>query len=415
MISVQICFYDRIDNFLKWLKISEKLNEVEFIFYHNCNDLKISESWKKIANRYNVKYIQRENIGYDVGIFQEVCKQENNFDFLLWFTDDCIPTSTEFIDLMVNPFSDSSIGISCFEISKEIRPHIRTTGFAIRKEILNKIIFPSPKIKTKQECYVFEHGQNNLYLQILKMGFKAHEIEENIFWNPDSRKVKKIGIENLENDLNTFLGSPDVQVFSTAYNRYPQIISSLLCQTFKNISLCVCHDGKMDENIKRVYEMYGLKNIETEKRYNDFGHSLRKEFLKTDIKAKYLLITNEDNYLSPYFLEKAVEILEKHPDKIGAYCSMVHNYKPDGIGLTWKDKKQLKEIGHVIDGYGVIQGKPEQGFIDISSVLFRTQAAQAVEWNDFSHSGDWTYIKNIMESFGKDKLIKFDGIHLVHN
>lgn len=451
-IVIAVVVYDRIGNFIKWCKLargitrlcSYEMLEVEIRIIHNTDKPERSKHWKAISENYPVTYINRQNKGLDIGAFQEVCEMKmqawkNDFEFLIWFTDDCFPTSLDFISDFVNPFRDSeNVGMTCFEVSKQVRPHARTTGFCLRRETLSKITFPVPVITTKQDCYNFEHGANNLYLQILKLGLKVVEIERNIFYNVDSPKCKKQGLSNLQKDLYHLLygmPEPDVLIFATAYNRYPQIISSVACQKHENVKIKIWHDGKfLKYDVKEAFSYYydainlSYKEI-GETAQGNYGHHLKKKFLEEldESKSEYILITNEDNYISPYFISKAVEILEKFPDKIGAYCSgMVHNYMPGSTepppAKTWREKKlestQGKHMvdGHIVDGYGLIPCRIERGYIDISCMLFRTSVAKSIPWGDFSHSSDWDYIENIANAFGgKEKYISFPGIHLVHN
>ena len=441
-IVIAIVVFDRIGNFIKWCKLakifkSQFPNSLEIRIVHNCNDLAISEKWKSIADKFPVTYLRRKNVGLDIGVFQEVCKNslqgfEDNYSYLLWFTDDCFPTSLNFLNEFLNPFENEKVGLSCMEVSTEIRPHARTTGFCIRKETLEKIVFPVPTITTKQDCYSFEHGQNNFYLQLKKLGLEVKEIKENIFFNLDSKKIRKFGTEKALDNLYQLLynsDEPNALVFATAYNRYPQIISSVYSQRHCNNKLEIWHDGKLNAITKTFFEKYlGMDESKSvlavleigETARGNYGHHLKKEFLELfdDTESEYLVITNEDNYISPYFLEKAIEVLERFPDKVGAYCSgMVHNYKPDTTvkPMTWREKKAMTE-NHIVDGYGVIPTRIERGYIDIGALVLRSSVAKSIQWGDFSHSSDWDYIENIAKANGgKDKFISFPGVHFVHN
>lgn len=445
-ILICVVAYNRIGNFIKWCKLAKLIKfypgylnyGIEIRIIHNFENLTVVTHWKAVAANYPVTYIPRENVGLDIGVFQEVCKSDNGgilvpYDYLIWFTDDCLPTSLDFISDFVEPFEkNNSLGLICFEMSRQIRPHVRTTGFCLKRETLPKITFPVPKILTKKDCYDFEHGQKNLYLQIAKLGLTVKVIDKDIFCNTDSVKVKRYGFEKSQKDLYRLLygnEEPDVKIFSTAYSRYPQIVSSILTQKYQNLKLTIWHDGEISEVQYRLHQAYeNYKNLHEEKIYyveigeeakGNYGHHLKQEYLKqlalSANRSEYLLITNEDNYISPYMISKAVEALEKFPEKIGAYCSgMVHNYKPDDTPVTWREKKNMVD-GHVIDGYGLIPCKLERGYMDISCIVFRTDVALAVPWADYSHSSDWTYIENIMDAFGKDKFVSFPGIHLVHN
>lgn len=444
--KVVICVvvYDRIGNFIKWLKLAKKIQNrysdfepaygVEVRIIHHTDNPVLVDSWKKIAEKYPVTYLNRKNLGYDIGVLQSVCEInfrefEYDFDFIVWFTDDCFPTDINFLEEFGKPLKLSEkVGMTCFEISTQIRLHARTTGFCLRSETLAKISFPVPIVTTKQDCYAFEHGSHNLLLQIRKLGLEVVQLEGNNFYNPDSRRVKAYGLEKSLKNLYELLyrkEEPSALVFATAHNRYPQIISSVLCQKHQNVKVETWHNGKTDPYFKMVLDFYDnhstVKFVEIEEiPGNHYGHPVKKKFLETldASESEYILITNEDNYISPYFISKAVEVLERFPDKIGAYCNgMVHNYKPDQVSLTWRERKTLvANEGHIVDGYGLIPCKIERGYTDIGAILFRTEVAKSIPWDDTSHSADWTYIENIANAFGgKDKFVSFSGIHFVHN
>ena len=439
-IVIAVVVYDRIGNFIKWCKLAKLLksqlpDNLEVRIIHNFDKIETSNRWKKISENYPVTFIQRQDKGLDIGAFQEVCSSslkefKNDFDFLIWFTDDCFPTDLNFLNEFLNPFENEKVGMTCFEVSKHVRPHARTTGFCLRKDMLSKITFPVPVITTKQNCYAFEHGENNLYLQIKKLDFEVVQIERPIFYNPDSPKVKAQGLEKSLENLYKLLydcEEPIAFVFATAYNRYPQIISSVFCQFYFNTFLEIWYDGKANDVFKTFFKNYqslspSFKFLEIgETPQGNYGHHLKKQFLEKldDSESEYLLITNEDNYISPYFIQKAVEVLEKFPDKVGAYCTgMIHNYKSDTPirPVSWRKKKSQTVDGHIIDGYGLIPCKMERDYIDIGAVVLRTSVAKSISWGDFSHSSDWDYLENIANSFGgKDKFIAFPGIHFVHN
>ena len=105
---------------------------------------------------------------------------------------------------------------------------------------------------------------------------------------------------------------PDKQVtiVIVAYQRYdnlPIIIHSFLCQTLQNFKLLVIHDGpdaRMQALLQGFKSRYAdvLDFLITPVRYNDFGHSLREIGIGL-VDTPYLLLTNDDNYYAPPFLQ----------------------------------------------------------------------------------------------------------------
>ena len=103
---------------------------------------------------------------------------------------------------------------------------------------------------------------------------------------------------------------PQVTVVVVAYRRYdqlPVLIHSFLCQTLQNFKLQILHDGP-DERMAALLEDYRQRFPDridyafSPVRHNDYGHSLR-EWGIARAETPYILLTNDDNYYAPRFLE----------------------------------------------------------------------------------------------------------------
>lgn len=175
-IKIGLIVYDRLHNLQHWLycwKQCEKLN-AELVVIHTGED----ERFKELCLANGVTYVRRKNKGYDIGAFQDVCKERlegfpNDWDLLFWITDDTFPMRHDFLFQYAHKMLDNSIGISCMHLSREIRRHVRTTGFCIRKTLSKNLNFLAEPIITKGECYEFEHGLNNMLFQAERMGYKC--------------------------------------------------------------------------------------------------------------------------------------------------------------------------------------------------------------------------------------------------
>jgi hypothetical protein len=65
----------------------------------------------------------------------------------------------------------SDVTLPCYEISTEVKTHIRTTGFLVTKEVARKLIFPTDPIHNREDCYQFEHkSKTAFYEQVVAMG-----------------------------------------------------------------------------------------------------------------------------------------------------------------------------------------------------------------------------------------------------
>lgn len=181
-VVVAVVIYDRWENIGKWVNCWNVCNtgNSELVFINNNENAEYLfdafESNKKIT------VIHRKNIGYDIGTFQDVCKNRlhgfPDYDYLLWCTDDTIPMDKDFIQPFIDMIQRPRVGISCMQISLEYTRHVRTTGFCIAKSTAQKLRFPSDPITTREQCWHFEHRGKNLTLlsQIEAMRLRALQV-----------------------------------------------------------------------------------------------------------------------------------------------------------------------------------------------------------------------------------------------
>jgi hypothetical protein len=104
--------------------------------------------------------------------------------YLFWFTDDCMPMRKEFLRPFDEKIRIPNVGLvaQCYEPRPKeyggdaILPHIRTIGYALRREAADRLSFPTVGFE-KERPYLFEHGRKGFYEdhilnQVLKAGFK---------------------------------------------------------------------------------------------------------------------------------------------------------------------------------------------------------------------------------------------------
>lgn len=415
-IVVAIIVYNRLDNIKEWVrcwKMSET-HGVELYVIHNHNTRREKEAFRSFCDKQGIAYIPRQNIGMDIGAFQDVCRGRlngfpNEWDYLFWATDDTLPMSKYFL----NPFigaMDKNVGVACLEISSQVKTHIRTGAFMIDQETASRLTFPVDTVKTKEDCYQFEHrSKTAFYEQVINMGKKAvqtGDLAKGTLWDTGHR----IHLKRQEERFRAFTktGNDSVLFIATIYNSYPQIISSLICQTSKKWELLLMHDGKNETGIDKIVKDANdprITYIESASRKGKWGHPMRKQALediatgniKTD--CGFIVITNSDNYYVPLFVEKMLEGFTN--DAVATYCSsFVHGYnspQPDG------DHR-----------FGVLQTKIELGHIDCGGVMVRKEVACDVGWRDLSIYSDWSYFSDIVKKHGKEKWNKVLGCLFVH-
>lgn len=404
-ILVTIVVYNRFNNIQRWLKCWKqcKTENAELIIIHTGTEI---QKFKDACENSIVTYIHRENIGFDIGSFQDVCKERlsgfpNDWDYLLWCTDDTFPMTKDFI----KPFMhDKPVGLTCMQISRS-KPgnivHVRTTGFCISKAVSQRLTFPADPIKTKQDCYHFEHkgGKQILSEQVRAMGLDVVQVAPNAtspLW--DSGFWKRLDRQR-EHDL-MFGYTPStgdkVTIIATIYDSYPQIISCLLLQTHKNWQLYLIHDGPAPDSVKSsVPEDDRIKFIETPARVGNWGHKNRQTALQEYDLGDYVLVTNSDNYYTPVFIEYILKGFKRSHTAVAVYCSdMVHSYK------AWQ----------------TIPCRLERGFLDAGGVVVRSEVAKEVGWRDTeTHSADWVYFQDIAMKYSWSNFLSVKGNLFVHN
>ncbi len=414
-IIVAVCVYDRFKNVEKWVNCWKECNTANaelVIIHNNSQNQEQKAKFKKYGLENSIKYICRLNRGFDIGAFQDVCRNRlpgfPDYDYLLWCTDDVWPMHKEFISIFINKLEEPNIGVSALEISDEWATHIRTNCFCIKKETASKLTFDFDPILTKLQCYGFEHraGPKTFYNQILSMGLKPAMVSH-LLSAPLWDEHRRSGLNRYSEHDNIFpetkIKGDKVVVICPIYNMYPQIISSLICQTHTNWELLLIHNGPELNGLSNIIQRYNdsrLNFIVYPTQTGNWGHPLRAWALnlikenKLSADADYIIITNADNYYIPTFIEFMLNGFEENKHAVACYCSdMVHSY------LKWT----------------ILNCKPEYGQIDCGGVMVKKDMACTVGWRSIQHASDWTYFDDLIQKYGVDKWVKINGALFVHN
>lgn len=151
------------------------------------------------------------------------------------------------------------------------------------------------------------------------------------------------------------------------------LIDSFINQTDPNWDLHIIHDGRAPIGVHQVMNLYKeeprITFEETANRYGNYGHPNRREGLKQCKGAAndYVLITNDDNYYIPKFVEY---FLRECTGNVGmAYCNTIHSYF----------------------NYDIMFTRIEECHVDMGSFVVRLDVAQAVGFNHNHHSADGRY------------------------
>lgn len=204
-------------------------------------------------------------------------------------------------------------------------------------------------------------------------------------------------------------GRIELTVICVSYKRYlniPILIHSFLAQTLQNFKLLVIHDGP-DERMEGILSAFkrdypAIFDYQfTPVRFNDYGHSLR-EIGIGQLDTEYVLITNDDNYYAPRFLEFMFDPIHKRqppPDIV--LCDMVHSHNMAG--------------GRNQPPYRFFETFPQSASIDIGCFIARSELAKMAGFRDKGFDGDATYFEDVVRAAGKPQIAKIDHVLFVHN
>lgn len=196
---VVVIVWNRFENLRRWINCWNQCDKssAELVVVHNLET--DNDRYSRLCESNGVKYVPRENKGFDIGAFQDVCKERlsgfpNNWKNIIWITDDNILMAKDFVDQFLKRLTDKDI--PCYEISNEVKRHIRTTGFLVTKEISRKLVFPTDPVLSRSDCYQFEHKGLNMYEQVIAMGKNPvminNDLKESPLWDSGNRGNLKL-------------------------------------------------------------------------------------------------------------------------------------------------------------------------------------------------------------------------------
>jgi SAM-dependent methyltransferase len=208
---------------------------------------------------------------------------------------------------------------------------------------------------------------------------------------------------------NTALASRmPLTIYVVAYRRYAQIaclVHSLQAQTMPAFHLVILHDGPDFAMLALLSKLSRETTLSFEfrfsrTRHNDYGHSLREQAI-LDCDTDYILLTNDDNYYVPTFVELMVTAAQRH-DLDLVLCDMVHSHDRPG--------------GRPVGSYAAFPTHPSAGNADIGCFITRTDRARRVGFRDKASEGDGTFIADLI-ALGPALMRwgKVDKILFVHN
>ena len=169
-----------------------------------------------------------------------------------------------------------------------------------------------------------------------------------------------------------------LHVICTSFHRPIQqriLIDSFIVQTNPFWKLYIMHDGPALEQLKQIIDYYKdsrIKYFETEKVNGLWGHPNKRTLLGMIARNHhdYVLMTNDDNYYVPKFVEYMTMRCGSLSRKIGmVYCDTVHSYT----------------------NYEVLKTQLKENFVDMGSFIVRTDIAKKIGFDATHLTADGAY------------------------
>jgi hypothetical protein len=177
-----------------------------------------------------------------------------------------------------------------------------------------------------------------------------------------------------------------------------QGMTSLKNQTFKDFEVLLYHDGPTSRRIPDI-NITNLKIKITEKRYNDWGHSLRDMGIR-DANGEYIVHFNPDNILYDSCLEELDklskrEIKQQPTSEILIFPVIMRGMQTNGHVL-WREKSQADKKFMIFTGFPAVKFN-----IDCMQLVMRTRAWLGFDgWHDKSEISDGNMYPKFVQVFG---------------
>ena len=179
------------------------------------------------------------------------------------------------------------------------------------------------------------------------------------------------------------------------YNRPAPLramLASLVAQTNPDWGAHVMIDNPEDVDNVKLVESFADPRIrwtKMDKRYNDWGHTPR-EYGKQKSEAKYIIMTGDDNYYTPNFVQQ-----------ISVLCNVE-------VGMVYWD------MVHSHYNYSYFKCVPAGGQIDMGAFATRRDLAQQIQLGtDFAADG-W-FVEHFKQKFPTESISKINKVLFVHN
>lgn len=176
------------------------------------------------------------------------------------------------------------------------------------------------------------------------------------------------------------------------------VLGSLMAQSSNRWRAHVVVDGSPEEILVRLKQIETFFNDDRirwtylDSCHKDWGHTPRQVGVD-DSKEQWVVMTGEDNYYTPVFVEEVLNVIT--PKVHFIYTDMVHN---------WVNKQ-----------YYPIKTSIEFGKIDMGCYVTRTKYAKQVRLKTEHEWADWYFVEDYLDKFKDGKTKKVEKVIYVHN
>ncbi len=179
-----------------------------------------------------------------------------------------------------------------------------------------------------------------------------------------------------------------LNIIAVAYERTTPLVglvSSFLVQSNSNWKLVIIHDGKASDGVHNIINLFPddrISFLETPERYENYGHPNRKlglDLLESNSKD-WVLLTNDDNYYIPKFVEFTSKACTGNTGLI--YWNTIHSHQDYNLHYS-----TIVECG-----------------IDMGAFIVRNDVAKAVGFPWTHYSADGTYAVECKKYCNKNNL-----------
>jgi hypothetical protein len=170
------------------------------------------------------------------------------------------------------------------------------------------------------------------------------------------------------------------------------LVHSIHAQTYRHVVMTVVHDGPYTGTQRHLFQDV-MSFVETETRTQKFGHPHRQAAVEhlLGVDCDWILLTNQDNYYAPVFLEALLAEAQKLKVPF-VYCDFVRSHQM-WMPFTTRAKK---------------------GHLDLGGFLAHKSIVSKIKFDKATFNADGDYIERLVQA-ARARVAKVSATLYVHN